>query len=95
MSIIQAVTQAGGFDKLARHGVAALLSSAAGISYPFSSDQLLTRVPDAVVNLMAEPTAQTLADANDLGCPLSCPQPPLRGVRAPRSAVPAHSRSSA
>ena len=61
----------GGFDKLARHGVAALLSSAAGISYPFSSDQVLTMVHDAVVNLMAEPTAQNLADANDLGCPLS------------------------
>ena len=60
----------GGFAKLARHGVAALLSSASGINYPFTSDQVLTMVHDAIVNGQAEPTAQDLADANNLNCPL-------------------------
>ncbi len=73
LTMDQGVNLGGGsFDKLARHGVAALLSSASGINYAFSSDQVLTMVHDAIVNLQAEPTAQQLADANDIpNCPLS------------------------
>jgi hypothetical protein len=73
LTMLQAANLGGGnFDKLARHGVAALLSSSAGINFSFSSAQVLTMVHDAVVTLQAEPTAQQLADANDNpNCPLS------------------------
>jgi len=72
MTMEQAINLGGGdFEKLARHGVAALISSASGINYPFNQNQVLTMVHNAIVNLGAEPTAQQLADANNLGCPLS------------------------
>lgn len=53
----------GGVKKLARHGTAALLSAAhSGVDYPLTVDQ--------VINAVKAGDADTLADANELGCPL-------------------------
>jgi hypothetical protein len=73
LTLLQAVDLSGdGFQKLARHGVAALLNSVAtGVSYPYTPDQVLTGVHDAVIARQAEPLAQQMADANNLTCPLS------------------------
>jgi hypothetical protein len=69
----------GGFQKLARHAVAALLSSCQ-VNYTYSSLQVLTLVHDAIVNLEAEPTATQLANANNLPhdhCESGLPLAPL------------------
>ncbi|MBI3365852.1 MAG: T9SS type A sorting domain-containing protein [Ignavibacteriae bacterium] len=61
----------GGFSKLARHGIAGLLSSCALSQYPFTSTQILQMVHDAFVNNTPEPTATQIAAANDVNnCPL-------------------------
>ena len=66
LTLIQAINLGGGgFQKLARHGVAGLLSSCA-VNYTYSSSQVLTMVHNAIINRQAEPTAQQLADANNL-----------------------------
>ncbi|HEU4435826.1 MAG TPA: FlgD immunoglobulin-like domain containing protein, partial [candidate division Zixibacteria bacterium] len=66
LTLLQAINLGGGgFQKLARHGVAGLLS-ACQVNYTYSSLQVLTMVHNAIVNLEAEPTAQQLADANNL-----------------------------
>ena len=74
MTMLQAINaNGGGFNKLARHAVAGLLSSAS-VAYPYTTDTVLTMVHNAVVSLAAEPTAQQLADANNLthqNCPTS------------------------
>ncbi len=65
LTMLQAINLGGGgFEKLARHGVAGLLSSVS-VNYQFSADEVLTKVNNAVVTLQAEPTAQQLADANN------------------------------
>jgi hypothetical protein len=73
LSLQQAVDLVGdGFGSLATHGVAALLNSVAtGVSYPYTPDQVLTQMHDAVIARQTEPLAQQLADANNLTCPLS------------------------
>jgi hypothetical protein len=62
---LQAAINLGGgsFQKLARHGVAGLLSSCQ-VNYTYESVQVLTLVHDAIVSLQAEPTATQLANAN-------------------------------
>ncbi len=53
----------GGVNKLARHGVAALLSAAhPGVDYPFTVAQ--------VIALVQAGDADALEEANELGCPL-------------------------
>jgi len=52
----------GGNNRLARHGVAALLSAASGINYPFTVAE--------VIALVQAGDANSLAAANELGCPL-------------------------
>lgn len=54
----------GGVNKLARHGTAALLNAASGINYPYTVAQVIALVQGGVGN------ADTLAAANELGCPL-------------------------
>ena len=72
LTMLQAIDLGGGgFEKLARHGVAGLLSSAS-VAYTFTTTQVLTKVHDAIVNQQAEPTAQQLADANNL-THVNCP----------------------
>jgi hypothetical protein len=69
----------GGFQKLARHAVAALLSSCQ-VNYTFTTLQVLTSVHNAIVNLEAEPTATQLAAANELPhdhCESGLPLAPL------------------
>jgi hypothetical protein len=54
----------GGIKKLARHGTAALLSAAhPGVDYPLTVDQVIAAVRAG--------DADTLAAANELGCPLN------------------------
>ncbi|MCI0331218.1 MAG: T9SS type A sorting domain-containing protein, partial [candidate division Zixibacteria bacterium] len=66
LTLLQAINLGGGdFAKLARHGVAGLLSSCQ-VNYSFSSADVLQMVHDAIVSGLAEPTAQQLADANNL-----------------------------
>jgi hypothetical protein len=54
----------GGFQKLARHGVAGLLSSCQ-VNFTYETVQVLTLVHDAIVNLEAEPLATQLDAANN------------------------------
>ena len=72
LTMLQAINLGGGgFEKLARHGVAGLLSSAS-VAYPFDTEEVLQMVQNAIVTLQAEPTATQLADANNLShqnCP--------------------------
>jgi hypothetical protein len=66
LTLVQAINLGGGdFNKLARHGVAALLSSCQ-VNFTYESSQVLTLVHDAIATLAAEPTATQLADANNL-----------------------------
>ncbi|UCC85560.1 MAG: hypothetical protein JSV81_11890 [Anaerolineales bacterium] len=60
----------GGFEKLARHGTAALLSAQAGIYYPYTYSEVLGMIQSGLAG-GAEPEATQLADANNLGCPLN------------------------
>ncbi|HXF48902.1 MAG TPA: FlgD immunoglobulin-like domain containing protein [Verrucomicrobiae bacterium] len=55
----------GGFQKLARHAVAGLLSSCQ-VNYTYTTLQVLTQVHEAIINLEAEPLATQLAAANNL-----------------------------
>ncbi len=53
----------GGESRLARHGTAALLSSAhSDVAYPLTLSEVLTAVQDGDID--------TLEEANELGCPL-------------------------
>jgi hypothetical protein len=62
----------GGFNKLARHGVAGLLSAAEPeVAYAFTTTQVLSMVQSAIISGNAEPTASQLASANDEQCPLN------------------------
>ncbi|MCI0583756.1 MAG: hypothetical protein L0227_12865, partial [Chloroflexi bacterium] len=74
LTMLQAINLGGGgFNALARHGVAGLLSSAS-VAYPYSTTTVLTKVHDAVVTLMYEPALTQLSGANELShqnCPKS------------------------
>jgi hypothetical protein len=60
----------GGNEKLARHGVAALLSALyENIFFPYERDNVVAMVRDGLKN-NAEPAASELASANNLTCPL-------------------------
>ncbi len=60
----------GGGEKLARHGVAALLSIASGINYPYSDPVALRlAIRSAYLTGAFEPLATDLAAANSLKCP--------------------------
>jgi hypothetical protein len=63
----------GGFNAIARHGAAALLSSVS-VAYPYSADAVLTMVHDAIATLTVEPALTNLSNANNLShqnCPKS------------------------
>ncbi|MDP2209540.1 MAG: T9SS type A sorting domain-containing protein [Bacteroidota bacterium] len=60
----------GGFAKLARHSVAALLNSCALNGFPFTPIDVLVQVQDAFISKIAEPLASRLDTVNNLGCPL-------------------------
>jgi hypothetical protein len=74
MTMEEAINLGGGdFNAIARHGVAALLSSAS-VAYPFSTDAVLTMVHNAIATLTVEPTLGQLSAANELShqnCPKS------------------------
>ncbi|HXF48904.1 MAG TPA: HYR domain-containing protein [Verrucomicrobiae bacterium] len=75
LSLQQAINLGGGgYQKLARHGVAAVLSSCA-VNYTYSTTQVLTMVQNAIVDRQPEPTAQQLASANEL-THINCPGGP-------------------
>jgi hypothetical protein len=78
MTMQQAINLGGGgFFKLARHGVAALLSSCALGNYAYTPTQVLTMINNAIVTMTPEPTASLLAAANEAGnCTLN--NTPLR-----------------
>ena len=77
VTMLQAIkTGGGGGFKLARHGIAGLLSLAAGLNYSLPSGianaaALKTAMHDAYVNNVFEPLAENLAKANEAGCPLN------------------------
>ncbi len=59
----------GGFNMIARHGVAALLSAAhSGVAYPYSIEAVISAVQDALAG--NKDAIKALAAANELGCPL-------------------------
>jgi len=60
----------GGLNKLARHAVAALLSSAS-IDYPQSTADVIAAVAAAISSGAYEPLATQLDTWNNLGCPLN------------------------
>jgi len=62
----------GGINKLGRHAVAALLSSASsGVNYPRSTTDVLNSVQNAIQTGVYEPLATNLDLDNNLGCPLN------------------------
>ena len=72
LTMLQAINLGGGgFNALARHSVAGLLSSAS-VAYPFSTDAVLTMVHNAIVTLTLEPTLTQITNANNLS-ELNCP----------------------
>ncbi len=61
----------GGYEKLARHGTAALLNARAGLAYPYSESIVIQMVQTGMeTGSPGEPEATLLADANSIGCPL-------------------------
>jgi hypothetical protein len=74
MTMLEAINLGGGgFNAIARHGVAGLLSSVS-VAYPYSADAVLTKVHDAIATLTVEPTLAQLSAANELShqnCPKS------------------------
>jgi hypothetical protein len=74
MTMEQAINLGGGgFNAIARHGVAALLSSVS-VAYTYSADAVLTKVHDAIATLTVEPTLTQLSSANNqshINCPTS------------------------
>lgn len=69
----------GGINAFARHATAALLNAWAKadgsldqfVNYPYTVDQVLQMVLDAVANETIEETKDLFEAANELGCPLS------------------------
>ncbi|MEE8384923.1 MAG: hypothetical protein V3S01_03290, partial [Dehalococcoidia bacterium] len=73
MTLEQAINlEGGGFDKLARHGVAALLNARSGIYYTFFEGEVIGMVQSGLIDdgTPGEPEATALSDANSLDCPL-------------------------
>jgi hypothetical protein len=72
----------GGFNKLARQGVASLLNSCSFSAYfPYSTTQVLTDMHNAIANLTPEPQASVFASANEVQpemCPSAGPASPNR-----------------
>jgi hypothetical protein len=60
----------GGHDKLARHGVAALLNAQNGVGYPYADATVIFMVQSGLAG-DGEPYATWLVDANELGCSLN------------------------
>src|SRR5258706_303626 len=87
LTLLQALNLGGGgFNKLARQGVASLLNSCAfPPNFQYTSAQVLTNLHNAVVNLTPEPTASQFASANETqpeGCPPGGPATPTRSSRS-------------
>jgi hypothetical protein len=69
----------GGNNALARHATAALLNAHGGVpnsdgttvNYPYTADEVIQMVQEAVANGTIEETKDLLDAANNLGCPLS------------------------
>jgi hypothetical protein len=69
----------GGASALARHATAALLNAYGGVpnedgttvDYPYTVDEVIEMVQDAVANGTIEATKDLFEAANELGCPLS------------------------
>ncbi len=75
LTLLQAVgSNGGGFQKLMRHGVTALLNSC-GIAghFPYTPQQILLAIHNAIVNKTPTPLADQLADANEAN-PEICPK---------------------
>ena len=71
LTMEQAVNLAGGdFKMLARHSSAGLISAVSGINYPYTAEQVLEMVHEAIVTETLQPTATYFADASELECPL-------------------------
>ena len=62
----------GGTEKLARHGVAALLNARSTVLYPYTEAEVIAMVEAGMADddTPGEPEATVLAAANNLGCPL-------------------------
>jgi len=74
LTLEQAVNKtAGGFNKLARHGAAAVMSVKSGIHYPYTYDEVVSMIQSGLSDdaTPGEPEATQLANANNLGCPLN------------------------
>jgi hypothetical protein len=64
-------TGGGGVDALLRHGVAALLNAASDdVDYPFTVEQVVDMVNDALMSGDFEGTKDVLEGANEASCPL-------------------------
>ena len=61
----------GGLNKLARHGVAALLNAASSVDYPQGAADVIAAVAAAINAGTYEPLATQLDTWNNLGCPLN------------------------
>jgi hypothetical protein len=84
LTLLQAINLGGGgFNKLARHGTAALLNSCSfAQNFPFTTAQIITNIHNAVISGTPEPLASQLAAANEAmpsGCPPGGPATPTRG----------------
>ncbi len=72
ITLLQALNNGGGgLEALGRHGVAALLSTSAGLNYGMTSAQVIQAVHDAIVSGNYEPTKNLLDGLNNQGCPLN------------------------
>ncbi len=86
LTLLQALNLGGGgFNKIAKHGVAALLSAAhADVDYPYSVEQVIEAVKDAISG--NKDAIEALAMANELGCPLgnenATASPVVRKIKA-------------
>ena len=64
----------GGYDKLARHGVAALLNAESSeVVYTYSFEEIIAMIQSGLQadSSLGEPEASDLASANVLGCPIN------------------------
>src|SRR5262245_34767951 len=72
MTLLSVVgTNGGGFDALARHGVAGLLNSSYGLNYGMTPSEVIAAVHDAIVSGNYVATKTMLEALNMQGCPLS------------------------
>ncbi|MEZ5450208.1 MAG: hypothetical protein R3E89_14995 [Thiolinea sp.] len=75
LTLVQALAlKGGGINALLRHATAALLNAASDVEYPYTQAEIIGWVQAAVESGSAqeiETLKNTLAAANELGCPLN------------------------